>query len=365
MGQTAVEPLLRRIAAEFPPPERRVLGCWLVRRRSCGCAGPPTDAAAERRYEVASAAPSPDVRRPRGVWSSPMARQEALACYLCIAPWVLGFLIFTLGPMLASLYMGLTDWSMTRGPRWVGADNYVAIVTRDQVFWRALRNTAYYVLGHVPLQLALAFVVALLLNNPIRGVSIYRAVFYLPSVFSGVAVALMWSWIFNPNVGFINQALGLVSVRGPGWIFDEDWAMPSLILMSLWPLGGPMVIFLAGLQGIPTQLYEAAQVEGANWWQRLWHVTVPLMSPVLFFNLVISMIGSFQVFERAYVMTGGGPNYATMVYVLYLYQNAFQAFKMGYASALAWILFLIILALTVVQFRIGRRWVFYEGAGKR
>ena len=308
---------------------------------------------------------SPEGARRRGIWSSPMARQEAFACYLCIAPWILGFLIFTLVPMLASLYMGFTDWSLTRVPRWVGIDNYARIVSGDPIFWRTLRNTAYYVVGHVPLQLLLAFVVALLLNNPIRGISAYRAVFYLPSVFSGVAVALMWSWIFNPNVGFINQALGFFGIRGPGWIFDEDWAMPSLILMSLWPLGGPMVIFLAGLQGIPTHLYEAAEVEGANWWQRLRHVTVPLMSPVLFFNLVISMIGSFQVFERAYVMTSGGPNYATMVYVLYLYQNAFQSFRMGYASALAWILFLIIMAFTFVQFRLGRSWVFYEGTGKR
>ncbi|HEY3079075.1 MAG TPA: sugar ABC transporter permease [Chloroflexota bacterium] len=294
-----------------------------------------------------------------GFWT--LRRREELEFYLCVSPWIVGFVLFTAGPMIASLGISLADWKLIAPPFWVGLQNYRDIFTDDDLFVKALVNTAYYTGASVPLRLVVAFAVASLLNVKIPGQPFFRTVFFLPSILSGVAVAIVFIWIFDPNYGILNQALALARIRGPQWLTDPNWAMPALILQGLWGgIGGLMVIYLAGLQGIPQHLYEAAEVDGADRWARLRHITVPLMSPVIFFTLVLGVVGSFQVFTSSFVMTRGGPNYATFTYVLYLYAKAFEQFKMGYAAALAWVLFLLIVALTYLQFRLGRRWVYYE-----
>jgi multiple sugar transport system permease protein len=291
-------------------------------------------------------------------------RREALEGYLCISPWLIGFALFVVGPVLGSLGVSLTDWSLLAPPEFVGFENYQTLA-KDPLFWVSIKVTLIYAAVHVPLAIALGFALALLLNQNIRFVALWRTVFYLPAVVSGVAVALLWLWVFNPELGLANRFLGLLGIPPLGWLLSTQWALPALIIIGLWNVGGGIVIYLAGLQGIPTELYEAAHIDGANSWQRLWSVTVPLMTPVLFFQLVVGMIGAFQVFTNPYVLTNGGPANATLFYVLYLYQNAFSFFKMGYASALAWILFLIALALTIVSFWSSSRWVYYEAAERR
>ncbi|KIL39685.1 hypothetical protein SD70_18725 [Gordoniibacillus kamchatkensis] len=287
-------------------------------------------------------------------------KRRLIAFYLFISPWLIGYLIFTLGPILASGWLSLTDFDGVSTPRYIGADNYKEIVHTD-LFWKSLWVTIYYTLGHVPLSVVGALCLAVLLNQKIPGLSLWRTIFYLPVVTSGVAVALLWSWIFQPSYGLINIFLFEVfGIQGPGWFFAENWAVPAFIIMSLWGVGGPMLIYLAGLQGIPTALYESAEMDGANAFRRFWHITLPMITPVLFFNTVMSLIASFQVFTPAFVITKGGPNYASYFYVLYLYQNAFENFRMGYASALAWILFVLILLVTIVMFRWQRKWVHYE-----
>lgn len=291
-------------------------------------------------------------------------RREAIEGYLCIAPWLLGFVLFVGGPIVGSFLVSLTDWSLLAPPDYVGVENYRTLV-KDPLFWQALKVTSIYVAVHVPLAIALGFALALLLNQQIYAVALWRTVFYLPAVVSGVAVALLWLWVFNPELGLANRFLGLFGVEPLGWLLSTRWALWALIIISLWNVGGGIVIYLAGLQGIPTELYEAAHIDGASFWRRFWSVTVPLMTPVLFFQLIIGVIGSFQVFTNAYVLTQGGPANATLFYVLYLYQSAFSFFKMGYASALAWILFLLVLALTVLFFWSSSRWVYYEAAERR
>jgi multiple sugar transport system permease protein len=232
---------------------------------------------------------------------------------------------------------------------------------RDPFFWQSLRVTVTYTVLAVPLGLVAGLAVAMLLNQKIKGLSIYRTIYYLPSLVGGVAVSLLWMWIFNPQFGVLNWLLSLVGIKGPQWIFSQHWVIPSFVLMSLWGIGGGMIIYLAGLQGIPTDLYDAAAIDGAGSVRTFRSVTLPMLTPVLFFNLVIGIIGSFQIFTQAFVMTSGGPNNASLFYVLYLYQNAFQYFYMGYASALAWVLFLIVVVLTALVFRSSPMWVFYEG----
>jgi multiple sugar transport system permease protein len=287
--------------------------------------------------------------------------------YLFISPWLIGFLVLTAGPILFSLYMSFTRWSLLSPAQWVGFENYIQIFTDDPLVYKSLWNTAYYVLFSVPLGMLLSLFLAMLLNQPLKGISIFRTIFFLPSVTNLVAVSILWLWIFNPEFGLINRALELVGIQGPLWLQSEDWSKPSLILMSLWGVGGGMIINLAALQGIPPELYEAAELDGARRWRRLWHITLPLISPALFFNMVMNIIGSFQVFTQAFVMTAssgqgqeGGPNNSTLFFVLYLYKKAFQQFKMGYASALAWVIFVIILAFTLLQFGLSKKWVYYE-----
>lgn len=285
--------------------------------------------------------------------------REAIEGYICISPWVLGFLLFTAGPIVASLYFSFGSYNMMSF-RWTGFANYERLFFKDQDFTLSLYNTVYYTVFSVPLRLIVALFIALLLNLNMRGMHVLRTVYYLPSITPAVAASVLWMWLFNPQYGLINALLAAVGLPTPGWLGDPAWAKPAFVLMSLWGIGGPMVIFLAGLQGIPEELYEAALVDGANQWHQFWSITVPMLSPTIFFNLIMGVIGSFQVFTQAYIMTGGGPLKATLFYVLLLFRHAFEYFQMGYAAAQAWVLFVIILVLTALQFRfIGSR-VYYE-----
>lgn len=291
--------------------------------------------------------------------------REAIEGYLFISPWLIGFVIMTAGPMLAAFVLSFMSYDVVDAPNWVGIQNFSDILTADDHFWIALRVTLIYVLVSVPVGMILSFAIAVLLNQSLVGLRFLRTIYYLPSLVSGVAVSLLWLWIFQPDFGVLNAALAVVGIQGPKWLFSETWALPALIVMSLWGVGGPLFIYLAALQAIPTNLYRAAAVDGANRWARFRYVTVPMMTPILFFNLIMGIIGSFQTFTQAYVMTQGGPNNATLFYVLYLYQNAFQYLKMGYASALALILFLIILIFTLLVFRSSAAWVYYESWTQR
>lgn len=290
-------------------------------------------------------------------------RREEFEFYLSILPWLIGFILFTGGPILASMAFSLTDWTGLSTINWIGIQNYIDMVTTDTQFFTVLWNTFYYSFFSVILGLIGSVTVAVLMNQKLKGINVFRTIYYLPSVTSGVAVAIMWVWLFNPQVGLINYALSLVGITGPEWLGSTDWAMPALILMSLWGIGANMIVLLAGLQGVPEQLYEAARIDGASKWQEFVNVTIPMISPVIFYVLIISIIGSFQIFENVYVMTRGGPGDSTRVFVFHLYQNAFEYQKMGYASALAWILFLIIMLLTFLQFKLGQSWVHYEYEG--
>lgn len=291
-------------------------------------------------------------------------RQDAIAGYLFILPWLLGFLLFVLGPIIVSFYLSLTDYEIVRSPVFVGLRNFEQLLA-DRLFWQALKVSTIYVFISVPLGLILSFSVALLMNQKVRWIGLWRTIYYIPSLVPVIASTMLWLWIFNPEFGLLNMALRLVGIEGPLWLGHSQWALPSLIIMSLWTVGAPMLIYLAGLQGVPTDLYEAADMDGAGIWAKFRRVTIPMMTPVIFFNLVINMIGAFQVFVQPFIMTQGGPRYATLFYVLYLYQNAFKFFRMGYASALAWVLFAIILVFTVLIFRSSVGWVYYEGEVRR
>lgn len=287
------------------------------------------------------------------------SRKEAIEGYLFISPWIVGFLCFTLGPLIASIFISLSKWDIFSDPQFIGFENYTTMFS-DPLFRKSLWNTFYYSIFSIPLGMAGGLSLALLLNQKVKGLPIFRTLFYLPSVTSGVAVALLWKWIFNPEFGIANAILNWFGLPSLQWLASPKWAMPALIIMSLWGVGGGMLIYLAGLQGIPKQLYEAAELDGAGTWSCFINITLPMLSPTLFFQLITGIIGSFQVFTQAFVMTNGGPVNATLFYVLYLYRNAFQWWKMGYASALAWFLFIVILILTLLQFRLSKRWVHYD-----
>ena len=294
-----------------------------------------------------------------------IAKKEAIAGYLFIMPWIIGFLALRLGPMLTSLVLSFTDYTILSPPKWIGIGNFVKMFTDDPSFWSAMQVTFSYALFSVPIGIFLSLMIALLLNQKVPGTAIWRTIYYLPSVVSGVAVAMLWAWIFHSQFGLINVGLHAIGIQGPAWLGDPSWALPALIIMSFWGIGGGMVINLAGLQGIPTELYEAASIDGANSWRRFLNVTLPMLSPVLFFNLIMGVIDAFQYFTNAYVMTNGGPGRATLFYNLFLYQNAFRYYKMGYASALAWVMFLIILLFTLFIFKSSPYWVYYEGLTKK
>jgi multiple sugar transport system permease protein len=288
-------------------------------------------------------------------------RRQMVEGFLFASPWIVGFATFTAGAMLYSVWMSFQRWNILTPPQFIGGLNYQKAFCRDPLFWKCLANTAYYSSVSVPLRLLIALLLAVLLNQQVRGLPLFRTIFYLPSVVTGVATAMLWMLLLNPDVGGINFVLRRLGVaHPPGWLTDERWAMPGLILMSLWSIGTMMLTFLAGLQGVPEELQDAAHVDGAGAWHRFRHITLPLLTPTIFFNLVISLIASFQVFTQTYIMTGGGPANATLTYALYLYRNAFEYFKMGYASALAWVLFFILLSLTALVFRSSTFWVYYE-----
>ena len=281
--------------------------------------------------------------------------------WLFILPWFVGFLWFDVLPLFLNVYLSFTDFSVgAKVPNWVGLANYEELFGGDHLIGISFVNTLYYMGFSVPLLIILAFSLALLLNANIRGRGAYRTLFYLPSLVPAIASSIIWIFMLRTRDGLINQVLGLFGIKAIPWLGRPEWAKPALILMSLWGFGGQMVIYLAGLQGISQELYEAADIDGANGSQKLFRITVPLMTPTIFFNLIMSIIGSFQVFTAAYVMTNGGPLHSTLFYMLHLYNNAFRYFKMGYASAMALILFLIILALTLIVNRTSGRWVYYS-----
>jgi multiple sugar transport system permease protein len=288
-----------------------------------------------------------------------MRKREAIMGYIFLTPWIIGFLFLLVGPMLASIVLSLTDYKLLSSPHWVGLANYERMMA-DQFVLHSLKVTTTYTLFAVPLGMVCAMAVAVLLNQKIHASGVFRTVFYLPSVISGVAVALVFAWIFNFRFGILNYFLSLVGIDGPNWLGSPRYALWAFVVMSLWGIGANVVIYLAGLQGVPVALHEAATIDGASAWTRFWKITLPLMTPVILFTLVMGVIGSFQTFTQAYIMTGGGPANATLFFLLYLYRNAFNWFEMGYASALAWLLFMVILILTVICGR-HHPWVYYEG----
>lgn len=304
------------------------------------------------------------MEKPRVVMNRPrralQARREALWFHLLISPWLLGFLLFMLYPVVASAYFSLTRYDVISPPHWVGLANYTYLFTRDRLFWKSLRITFTYVIVAVPLHLVVALALALLLNLRIRGMRTLRTIYYLPTIMPQVATAMLWLFLFAPTYGIIDWALRAgFGIHGPDWLGSPTWVLPAFILMSLWAVGGPMVLFLASLQGVPTELYEAAQLDGASPWRQFLHVTVPMISPLILFNLIVGLIAASQIFATAFVMTQGGPNYGSYFYNLALYNNAFVYFKMGLASAQAWVLLVIVMAMTLLVFRFSSRWVFY------
>jgi multiple sugar transport system permease protein len=298
----------------------------------------------------------------RGWLGSPLQRNEALEGYLWISPWVIGFLIFALGPIIASAYLSFTQYKIAGSPVWIGLANYQEAFFVDKQFWPSLVRTFQYAVALVALGISFSLIAAILLNQEIKGRAFFRALYYLPSLTPVVALALLWRWLLQPQVGLVNFLLSKVGITGPGWLADRNWAVPALVMVGLWASigGGRMIIFLAGLQGVPKELYESAEIDGANAIQRFLRITLPMISPVIFFNLILGVIGSFSVFSVAFIATDGGPNYATWFYMLHLYYNAFSYFQMGYASALAWIFFVIIFILSFIQIKLSNRWVYYE-----
>lgn len=302
---------------------------------------------------------------PRAPATSPrrgtLARREAIAFYIFISPWILGFIVFTLGPIVASAYFSFTQYDIAHAPKWIGLQNYIDLM-HDPVFKKSILVTLHYAVLALPLGLVASIALALLLNLKLPGLSFWRTVYYLPSVISGVAVALLWQLIFQPSFGLLNVFLYTTfHIIGPQWQYDSDWVIPMFVIMSLWSVGGSMLIYLGGLQGIPTQLYEAAEIDGANAWHRLWAVTLPMLTPVILFNLILGIIGVFSYFTQAYVITQGGPNYASEFYLLNLYFTAWNYLKMGLASAMAWLFFLFVLIITVLVMKTSLLWVYYEG----
>jgi len=287
-----------------------------------------------------------------------LRREETLAGYFFILPNFLGFAIFTIFPIFFAFYMSFMKWDLSTSPQYIGLGNFSSL-GQDELFWKALGNSLYYTLGAVPIGVAMAFFLALLLNQKIKGVILFRTLYFLPQITLVVASAIVWNWIYQPDFGLLNYLLGLVGIEGPRWIYSSTWAMPAMIIYCNW-MGVPpsSLILLAGLQGIPGELYEAAEIDGARTFDRLRYITFPLMTPSLFFVIVTSLIGAMQTFSQFYILTRGGPSFATTPIVMYIFNNAFAYFKLGYASAIAIVLFAILLVITLIQWRIANRWVY-------
>lgn len=303
---------------------------------------------------------APNQKRPR---ISARRRRRMIEGYLYLSPWAVGFVAFVGGPIIYSILISLTQFSVLAPPVFVGLQNYVYAFTGDALVIPSFLRTFYYAVVYVPLALAGSLLIAILLNQRLRPISLWRTFFFLPTLTPSVAMALLWTWILNPQIGVANYVLSLVGIQGPRWFASITWAIPSLILVALWgSIGGTtMIIFLAGLQQVPRELVEAAEIDGAGRLAKAWHVTVPMISPVIFFNLIIGIIGALNIFDTAFVATGGGPAYATWFISLQIYTAAFRNFEMGYAAALSWILAIIVFVLTFIQFRLSGRWVFYQG----
>lgn len=293
-------------------------------------------------------------------WGSSQRRQDIITAYLCLLPWMIGVLAFVVGPMIFSLILSFYESDLLTRNYFIGLTNYQELFN-DPLFWQSLKVTFIYAFASVPLGTALALLIAVLLNQKIVALSVWRTIYYLPTVISGVAVSLLWLQIFNPRAGLLNNFLGLFGIPGPAWLYSSQWALPALIIMSVWGVGSSMLLYLAGLQGIPTHLYEAAIIDGANSVRKFWHITIPMLTPTIFFSVIISLIGAFQFFTQALIMTDGGPNNATLSMVLYLYNKAFLQVRFGYASAVAWVLFAIIITFTLIFQYSSKHWVYYEG----
>lgn len=298
---------------------------------------------------------------------SRVARRYTLLGIAFALPWLLHLLIFTAYPILASFYYSFTDYNVLKPPTFVGLENYAILFTQDDVFWVAVENTLLYAVMAIPLGIVFALLLAMLLNSKIRFLPFWRTIYFLPTLVPDVALGLMWLWLLNPQFGIINWLLGLVGIQGPGWLADERWAKPSLVLISLWGVGSTMIIYLAGLQDVPQELYDAADVDGASIWSKTRNITVPMITPVILFNLIMSVIAIFQYFTAPFVVTNGtgNPAHSTMFYAMYLYREAFTYFKMGIASAMAWMQFLFTIAMALLIFFTSSRWVYYGGDEKR
>jgi multiple sugar transport system permease protein len=286
-------------------------------------------------------------------------KRDAIAFFAFVSPWIIGFVFLTVLPMLISLGISFTKWDILTPPKWIGLKNYLDMAV-DPLFFKSMQVTLTYTAFVVPIHVVVSIFVALLLNNKIKGMNLYRTIYYMPAVVSGVVVAIVWLWMFNPEFGVLNNILGKIGIEGPKWVYDENWALPSLILMSLWNVGGSIVIYLAALQNVSTELYEAAQIDGAGWWSRFFHITIPGISPVLLFTIMTGIIGALQTFTPAFIMTNGGPNFSTTFYAYYIYNNAFKFHKMGMASAQAWVLFILVFLITLAAIKIVGKYTYYE-----
>ncbi len=306
-----------------------------------------------------------DVKTKKKRGMTRIEKRETLKGYAFVSPYIIGFICFTLFPLAFSLYSSFTYYDMTSIQKWVGIYNYVQIFTKDSSFTMGLYNTFYYVVFSVPAVIIVALLLALMMNMKIYFSKLFRTLYYLPSILSGVAVYLLWQWIFEPNGGLLNNILALVGIQGPAWLRDPLFTKPALIIMRLWSSGGTMVLFLAALQNVPQDLYDAGAIDGAVGWKKFRYITLPMISPTMLFVMITSINGAFQIFDSAYILSGtggtGGPGRSLLFYNLYLYYTAIKDFRMGYACALAWILFFIIMVFTVVQMKLSERWVYYEG----
>lgn len=305
--------------------------------------------------EVASPAP-PSVRR-----GSAQSRREAWAGFAWIQSWLLGFLLFSAIPIGIAIYLSFTNWRGGGSPEWVGGANYARIFTKDPIFWQSMKVTFVFVIIYVPLSLIIGLGSAMLMNQRFVGVSVFRTIYYLPSVLSGVAVAVLWGFVFHRDFGMLNGLLDLVGVPPIAWVNSAKWVVPAIVIMQLWGVGASIIIYLGGLQGIPTELYESAALDGAGWWRTFWSVTLPMMTPVILLQLIMGLIGSFQIFTQAFIMTGGGPDYGSYFFSLYIYDTAFKNLEIGYACALSMVLFVVILIITALFYGTSSRWVYYAG----
>lgn len=290
--------------------------------------------------------------------------KDNLAGYFFISPWIFGFLVFTLGPILFSLYASFTNYNITSQMDFIGLDNYQRLFQEDELFYTSMMNTLYFVLFSVPLTTMGAILLSLMLNQDVPGMRVFRTIYYLPAVLSGVGVYLLWMQLLDPSTGLVNTVLGFFGIDGPNWLLDPAWTKPSLIFMKLWSVGGSILLYLASLQGVSKSLYEAADIDGANRFQKFFHITLPMITPIIFFDIITSTIGAFQIFQEAYVMSSdgaGSPGNSLLFYNLYMWIKAFKAFDMGYAMAMSWILFIIVLIITIINLKLAPRWVHYEG----